>query len=963
MAVQKTYFLVLILFISTVASAVAQQSSVVSAMIQEASGNVEHLNKIIDEHEHLLKKYPHNEFAPTVMFQLAELHSQRSDILYSQKMEKYEHQLDRYENGGIDTEPELPAQDKSKTIYYCNQLIQNYPDLSFRDRVLYKLALAYLDEGQAGRAKETFERLVAEYPGTALALEAHFRIGEYYFGERKFAQAISHYKKLLKHWNNPYFDMSLYKLGWSYYNIEKYSDAISTFLYLIKDLNLLNRVESQKLDLSWADLRSEAIHYIASAFTEYGGPSTARDFLEPLIDKEFTRPILMKMAELYESRNIYAEAISTFHIILDFYPFSEKAPSVYERIIRDYELAERVEKANEVRETAVNYFGPNGTWTAHYSTQDSIAEAGLQSARRHLKHLGLYYQAKAAENGDQSFYRTAIQKYKRYIQEFPGEADTDTMHYYLADCYEQLGVYQKAGNTYDDIVERYHNSGYREEAAFNRILAWLQVYLSDEKKEQVTVKLAHFAGSSDTVSVSVQHKSQANVLRACNDFIRLFPKSEWKDQVYMKFGEMLGDLEEYNMAVRVYRNVFDMKNSRYRLAAAMNAAHCYYSAKEYKKAETLFNSIAEEFPDSTQRIENANKMAASANLKISSQLSRNGKFSDSAQLLTDVAKSVLDSTFREQALFNSAVQFQKAGRISRAARTFERLALEYPKSELTDKSLMQAATLWEERSELMHAASDFLRLADFYPESPFARRALPKAALCYELSGNWLAAEKVYKRCARAFPNDTDDVLQYLYKSGEMALKDGRPDDALTLFRKTVYTHNGLNDSENQVDVYFVARAQFMIGEILFSRYERLELKPPLKANLERKTASFKQVVQAFTQTIRYQVAEWSTASSHRIGMAFEEFVRAFEESPPPDHLTPEQKKVYQQKLKESAIPYKKKALETYSKNVQQAKAQNIQNSWIEKSRQRMLKLSEELEQSDMSITTLEKTAEENDAF
>jgi len=111
-------------------------------------------------------------------------------------------------------------------------------------------------------------------------------------------------------------------------------------------------------------------------------------------------------------------------------------------------------------------------------------------------------------------------------------------------------------------------------------------------------------------------------------------------------------------------------------------------------------------------------------------------------------------------------------------------------------------------------------------------------------------------------------------------------------------------------------------------------------------------VVKAYTESIKYQIADWSTASSHRIGMCFEEFVRAFLEAPVPDNLEKEQRQLYKEKLAEKARPYKEKALETYKKNVEQAEANSIDNSWVAESRARILVLTQELQyggQTDMS--------------
>ena len=75
---KKIYFSFFIILFMLVSSRVsAQESSVVSAMLEEASGDITVLDELIGEHESLLNKYPSSEFAPTLMFQLAELYYER----------------------------------------------------------------------------------------------------------------------------------------------------------------------------------------------------------------------------------------------------------------------------------------------------------------------------------------------------------------------------------------------------------------------------------------------------------------------------------------------------------------------------------------------------------------------------------------------------------------------------------------------------------------------------------------------------------------------------------------------------------------------------------------------------------------------------------------------------------------------------------------------------------------------
>lgn len=108
------------------------------------------------------------------------------------------------------------------------------------------------------------------------------------------------------------------------------------------------------------------------------------------------------------------------------------------------------------------------------------------------------------------------------------------------------------------------------------------------------------------------------------------------------------------------------------------------------------------------------------------------------------------------------------------------------------------------------------------------------------------------------------------------------------------------------------------------------------------KLGRFKDVQTAYTTAAKYQVGEWATAAVHRIGSAFEEFARAFWESPRPS-LEGDLKVQYEQKLDERIRPFKEKAYETYEANLRQARENEISNDWVDQSRTRLQTLAAEL--------------------
>ena len=918
----------------------AQESAFVAAVIKEAGQDLEKLNRIIDDHERLVREYPKAEFVPTVLLQLAELHERRSMLFYQKAMSVYEKELEAFDAKQRSDEPIMPRISLVQTMDYCYRLLKDYPDLTAKDKVYYRLAMAHLQEGNPVRSQTFFQQIVKEYPNSSVILEAHFRIGEFHFDRREHRQAIQEYQFMLGHWDNPYFDMALYKLGWCYYNLTDYTNAITTLVYLLEDIDLVERTDSRIIGKSKADLKTESMQYIASCYSEFGGPQAAKAFFAGRTEKYYTLPTLTKLAELYQKRNYYSETVETFQVILDLFPFHENAPALYQYIVDNLEADERQEEANKTREKIVQEFGPGGAWVLHYPEGQKFRTAD-SLAQETLFYLGTMYQAQAQKKNQNRDYLSAIRKYDEFLAKFPHAANAPAVQYYLAECYYNQGLFKEAAEAYHQVVIRDDTSKYREEAAYNRVLCSYQHMSSDQVLDSATVYIDEFIGGADVLIITVHRKSEAEVLRSCNDFSRIFPASQWYEPVLMKYGEVLHSLKAYPSAISVYKKVVEAGENRpFYLTAAMNAGQCYFETEQYEQADAWFTALAKNYPDSTEWADKALRMAGAAKFKIAENLGRENLSQASAEMLQRVAAESNDSRMRSRALFEAGMQYQKAGRDTLAAQAFEELSSKEPLSELADQALYRAAGLRERHNEWQPAAVHYHKLATHYPQSSLVAVALKNGANCYETLQDWSNAKNMYDRFIAQFP-DTVEVLECTYKSGEMSYKAADKTGARGAFERTVAEYRRFLNQAKEADPYFAAQAQFMIGELEFEDYQQINLTSAKQIAAKRK--KFQNVFQAYKDAMEYQVADWSTAASYRIGTALEEFVRALMESPTPVGLKGDALLAYQTKLKETARPYQERALDTYTKTLEQAQINQIDNIWVSHCRERKQALMDEL--------------------
>jgi tol-pal system protein YbgF len=108
------------------------------------------------------------------------------------QLEVLQHRLDALEKSGKD---QMKAMDVANQIVAQQKKEQEHPS----DRgALYNLARQKLDQGQTAKARELFQDFLTRFPKDELAANAQYWLGETYYAEKKWNDAIVEFQKVLK---------------------------------------------------------------------------------------------------------------------------------------------------------------------------------------------------------------------------------------------------------------------------------------------------------------------------------------------------------------------------------------------------------------------------------------------------------------------------------------------------------------------------------------------------------------------------------------------------------------------------------------------------------------------------------------------------------------------------------------------------------------------------------------------
>jgi TolA-binding protein len=121
-----------------------------------------------------------------------------------------------------------------EAIRLYDEILAAYPNYPFRDQILYQKARAYDELGRSDEAIAVIERLIVEYPESRHIDEVQFRRAEYFFVRRKYFDAENSYKSIVSRGSqSEYYELALYKLGWTLYKLQFHEEALHQYIALL----------------------------------------------------------------------------------------------------------------------------------------------------------------------------------------------------------------------------------------------------------------------------------------------------------------------------------------------------------------------------------------------------------------------------------------------------------------------------------------------------------------------------------------------------------------------------------------------------------------------------------------------------------------------------------------------------------------------------------------------------------
>lgn len=814
----------------------------------------------IAQFEQFLTRYPsHPRFTPDAMFRLAELYFERSSDEFASVVKK---QNDGGEVSG------LPDYGPSVELY--RRLLREHPRYRLTDGVHYLLGYSLGEMAKDAESRQAFLGLVctnryrpldppAPWPGRKLKAdpfagcepqkgdsrflaETWTRLGEQHFDRGELDAAIAAYGRVLAFRDSPFFDKALYKLAWSFYRADRFSDAVRRFDELVVFADKQSgsadivepRLRAKAAKRGGSTLRSESVQYLALCFAERdwnGDGKTDAEAGLPRLESFYrgrdgephVREVMVRLGDIWYERTEFARAAEAYKLAVARAPLSPDNPRLQERVVAAYDRLRSFEQALRAREALARDYAPGSRWYEEnkddaeaLASAAELADASLLHAitNRHASAQELRKKALAAKGKPdgktlgqaREGYRQAAESYGAYLKQHPQSKNAYEYSYLQAESLFYGGDYAEAAAAYARVRDADKNGSHLEEAAYGAVKAQEHVALGalrgetkahddpDDVSKLLDDKLPPLPalGKVKTPVVAMNPPAEVEALQLAYDrYVGLLPQAERAALMAYKSAELDFRYQRFDRARQRMSLVLDRYCQSDRAVDAGNAILVTHTIEgNLEQVESWSGRIAQRGCGAggalaAEQATSLKKLSEDVSFKKAEQLLEAKRYAEAAAMFAAIVEKNPRSATADKALQNTAVAYESLKRYGTAGNYYERLARDYPQSPLADEAMFRAAVNQQRLYMFDKALLAYRAIATLprYAKSPHRRDSLYNAALLADRDGDTALGIELWRQYIADKETAPKDAVEAAYRvailTDRAALRTGNAQQAI----------------------------------------------------------------------------------------------------------------------------------------------------------------------------------------
>ncbi|HET7891350.1 MAG TPA: tetratricopeptide repeat protein [Candidatus Sulfotelmatobacter sp.] len=818
---------------------------------------------------------------------------------------------------GADESPKGPLE----AIALYKKLLTEYPNYKDNDQVLYQMARAYDELGRTDEAMETMERAIRANPNSAHFDEVQFRRGEYFFTRRKFRDAENAYSAITSLGaRSSYYELALYKLGWTFYKQELYEEAVQNYMALLDYKVTTGYNFDEKHEKEDERRVADTFRAVSLSFSTLGGPEAVQQYFASTKSRSYEDRIYSNLGEHYLSKLRYDDAAKTYNAFIALHPFHHAAPRFSMRVVETFTKGGFPKLVLESKRDFASKYGLQAEYWQHNKPEE-LPEV-IAYLKTDLKDLATHYHAEyqASQDANEKLanYHEAQRWYGDYLKSFPKDAESPTINYRLADLLYENKDFGEAAKQYEHTAYGYPANAQSPAAGYAAVYAYREQLKVAPKENLEAVKHDTIASSIKFADTFPTHAQAAAVLGAAAD-----------DQYEMK---------DFRAAVTSAQRVIDKypgAEKPIRRSAWIVVAHGSFELAEYPQAEHGYTEVLAVTPEGDEShakfVENL-----AASIYKQGELARNAQdYRAAANHFLRIRTAAPTSTIRATAEYDAGGALIELKDWKAAAGVLEAFRSTYPKHKMAGEATRLIAHAYRESGELSHAAGEYERLASESTDETVRRESLLVAGDLYQQSNANDKALAAYGRYVTDFPKPIEAAVETHFKMSE--IHKGAHDDALYQkeLAEIVRIDGAAGPERTGRTRTLAARSALVLAEQTYQAFLTVKLRQPFEVSLKDKKQRMDATIKAMNGLVDYEIADVTAAATFYMAETYFDFSRSLKESERPADVKPADLDKFEAELDEAAFPFEEKAIKVHEKNMESLHA-GLFNTWTEKSLSRL---------------------------
>lgn len=822
---------------------------------------------------------------------------------------------------GKDAVASSPSRAKSIAVY--ERLLTLYPRRPENDGALYQLARAYSETGRGDEAAQRLRRILAEYPKSAYAPEAAFRLGLRAFAGRDFAAAAELFGKAAQGRDAALVEAARFHSGWTALNLQEYKKAADAFAAILDTATVKRRTGPGGFSLSEypeaeATFLTETVKALLLAFDYMGGADEMRVYLATGERRSYEETLYRTLGALYQEQDRTADAVAAYDAFLTATPLHPAAPRFQAAIAEAYTKAKWQTALIQARERLADSYGPGSAWAR--ANPDLAKQVALPQVKDALYELALYEHALAQKTRRPAAWEKALAREDRFLAWFPKDVEAAKVAWLRGEALFELARYAEAADAYGGSAYHYPLHAQTREAAYAAVTATERLIPAD-----------------GVVSGDLADRLAAS----SSQFVAAFSDDPRSADVLMKAAQTAERAGRPQLADTLAQRLVDRyPTSRWAAPAQRIMGQARYDQGRFVEAEQAFRrALTGAGPKEASAL---SALAASSLYQLATGDRRKGHTEAAIAEFLRVASDYPATPLAPSALAEAARMHESAGRPAEAVAVWRRLGNGHPDSPEAAAAWQRLATSAEQAGDLPEAITWYDRLA---VRSDAATRddVTWKVAALAERTGDWPRAERTLAALASRTDLPPAQTIEAGFRAGRAAAQQGRAGASATsteaaLARYRTWRSQGQGHDLTQADV-LAAQALVDLGDQRAAACAAIRLREPLERTLADKRSALNTALDAYAEAADIRVPDTSSAATHKIGVALDEFFQALLASERPATVTGEQLDQYNILLEEQAAPFEERAISAYEANVRRVQELGLYNEWIAQSYARLAEL------------------------